>query len=163
MRDEIIFAYLAGLMDGEGSFMIRKSFYRVRNKKYGDCKNPMYTPRVGVKNTNREVIELMKSIFGGHMSKEKRVYQSKNGHKRRKILYIYNAEHRIALNICEKLLPYLIIKKEQAKLLLELDKLKEKAKKDRDKSIKGFHGKPYKKEYIEKFEELYQRVKELNR
>jgi len=155
-------AYLAGIVDGEGSIMIRKSTYRSKNKKYGDCVNPSYSPRVGIKNICKNPLLLMKNVFGGHVSKEKRLYQSKSGFKRKNLMWIYNAEHRIAYKICEALFPYLMIKREQAKKIFELKRLKGLAHKDRQKDNSRFCGKAYKKCYIEQFEKLYLEVKKLN-
>lgn len=162
MSNEIILAYLAGFVDGEGSLMIRKNNYRITNPKYGDCKNPQYSPRVGVKNTCEEPLVLLKETFGGHLQLNKKIYPSVSGFKSNKPLYVYNAEHNIAYSIVKTLLPYLIVKKKQAETLLKLRDSKKDATKNRDKTDKGFHGKAYRQESISDFEELYQEVKRLN-
>lgn len=157
MSREEILAYLAGIIDGEGSLMIRRSTYRMRNPKYCDCKNPVFNPRIGLKNANEDVIKLMKNVFGGHYHKYKRLYPSpKWGIRQNKIMYSYGVEHRLAERICIALLPYLIIKKEQANKLIELQNLK------RSPLCKRRGGQPYSKEIIEKFEQLYMVVKTLN-
>lgn len=160
--NKIQYVYLAGILDGEGSVMIRKSTYRLRNKKYKDCVNPSYSPRIGIKNISKHPLMLMKKVFGGHLSKEKKIYQSKSGFLRNKLMWCYNAEHKIAYEICRILQPYLLIKHNQVKLVLELENIKKMAFKDRDKSNNKFYGKPYKEKYIKKFECLYLEVKKLN-
>ncbi len=145
-------AYLAGILDGEGSIMIRKTDYRVRNPKYGDCVNPSYTPRVGIKNTNEDVIKLFKDVFHGHYHRDRVVYYSQNGFRPTKIIYSYGAEHRLAVIICKTLLPYLIIKRRQAEKALELDALK----------YSTFRSKAWLPADIEKFEKIYWEVKSLN-
>jgi len=151
MTETEIYAYLAGILDGEGSLMIRKSTYRLRNPKFADCKNPSYNPRIGVKNTNEDVIKLFKQVFHGHYHKDKKLYPSKWGVHQNKIIYSYGAEHRLAVVICKTLMPYLIIKKKQAEKLLELNALKH---------LKRSNS--YTLEMIEKFEKLYREVKHLN-
>ena len=162
MRNETILAYLAGFIDGEGSLMIRKNNYRVINPKYGDCKNPQYSPRVGVKNTREEPLILLKETFGGYLQKDKKIYPSISGFKSNKPIYVYSAEHNIAYLVVETLLPYLIIKKKQAEVILELRETKKEATKNRYKNNAEFHGKPYRQESILKFEQLYNEVKILN-
>lgn len=164
MRNEKeLLAYMAGILDGEGSIMIKKSTYRLRSPKYGDCKNPQYIGRVSLKNTCEEVVKLFKEMFGGRYYKNKKIYYSRNGYRPNKIMHEYDAQHRIAYEICRKLYPFLRIKEQQAKKVLELEELKRQARQERDKNSPGVGGKPYKKEFIEKFEKLYQEVRTLNR
>ena len=161
-KSDILDSYLAGIIDGEGSIMVRKSRYRLKGK-HKDCINPSYTPRVAFKNTNEDVIKLFKKRFGGHYHKDKKLYQSKIGYRQRKLMFSYDSENQTAYKIIEKLIPYLVIKKKQAICILKLKKLKQKASQDRDKSYSnGFYGKPYKKKYINGFEKIYQEVKRCN-
>lgn len=159
---KIIDAYLAGIIDGEGSVMIRKSTYRMRNPKYKDCKNPQYSVRVGIKMATPVVLDLLKDKFGGHIHKEKRIYQSKNSFKSNKIMYCYNAEHKLAENILRTLLPYLHLKQEQAKLALQVIEIKKQYGRKRQSNGK-FHGQPYSHNLINKLEKLYQENKELKK
>ena len=162
MNDNTL-AYLAGIVDGEGSIMIRKSVYRLNNPKYNDCVNPSYSPRITIKNTCEAPLKLMQKTLGGSYYKDKKIYQSKNSFHINKVLFCYGAEHRIAYNIINVLLPFLLIKKQQAKKLIQLVKLKEKYSLHRDKSKKGFNGKPYTLEAVKAFDKLYMEVKKLNK
>jgi len=110
------FAYLAGVMDSDGSFMIKKSTYGIRRRR--DCKNPIYSEWISIKQTSPDAVQLMKGLFGGSLVSSK-VY-CKNG----KPFWVYHAMNRVAHRICQSLYPYLRIKKEQCGLLLELRNLK---------------------------------------
>jgi len=158
--DEKIFAYLAGLIDGEGSIMIKKSTYRMRSPRWKDMIHPEYSPRVTMKNTNKEVIFLLKRVFGGSVRKDRKVYQGKNSFKSKRVMWAYDVHDRQAYNLVRALYPYLIIKKPQAEVILELEYAKMNAKRVH---TPGFYGKPYNSETIARFEELYQKIKRLNR
>lgn len=101
-------AYIAGFVDGEGCIsMVRRKYEK--NPKW----NVRYTPRVTVTNGNREILEFIQSLFGGHMSEKKR----------------YSEKHNTAWNLvisstksiymATELLPYLRLKKPQAQLLID--------------------------------------------
>jgi len=57
-------AYLAGIMDADGYFTIKKSTYGMRVIK--NCKNPCYFERTGIKQVQREAIDLIHNNFGGY-------------------------------------------------------------------------------------------------
>jgi len=145
--------YLAGLIDGDGSILIKKTTYRIRNPKYKDCVNPEYFPRIQIKLTTPQPLFLIKEKYGGSLYMEKRIYRGKNSYKPTKPLWVYNANHKIAMKIIKDIYPFLIIKRKQAECLIELEKLKKEARKRR----------PYPKHIVKKFEELYLKVKRLNR
>lgn len=122
MRGKELFAYLAGIIDGEGYVGIKRSTWGMRNRT--DVKNPIYSERVGIKMSTKEPLDLFKANFGGSLCRDKKIYQSKTGFKTNKVMYVYLATDRIAVKILEATLPYLIIKKRQAKLTLKLRKSK---------------------------------------
>jgi len=148
--------YMAGILDGEGSIMISKSKYRVvGNPLYQDCKNPEYSVRVTMKNTNRTVVEMLWKSFGGFIHTEKKIYLSPNGFRPRKLLSVFDISNRKAYTMLKILLPYLIIKPKQAEEAIKLYELKREAFK-----IKG--KKAYPPELIAKLERIYMGVKKLN-
>jgi len=148
-------AYLAGILDSEGSVMIKRSVYRMKN----DCINPTYTPRVQVKMSDERPLLMFKQIFKGYLNKAGKIYSGDRSFKSNKILYVYGAEHQIAYNILFQLLPYLIIKKEQAKLALGIYSLKQ----THQRYVKGIrYSIPYPKELFNKMHESYIQVKKLN-
>src|SRR5688572_29766058 len=148
-------AYMAGILDSEGSVMIKRSVYRMKS----DCINPTYTPRVQIKMSDERPLLMFKRIFRGYLHKAGKIYQGNNSFKSNKILYIYGAEHQIAYNILTQLLPYLITKKEQAKLALGIYTLKQ----SHQRYVKGIrYSIPYPKEIFDKMYESYIQVKTLN-
>lgn len=113
-------AYLAGLIDGEGNVSIgdtRKSPRKSRGlrkprKEYVGQIN--YTTQVSICNCNLEVLEWLKAKFGGliHIAK-------KPGKPGWDIKKAWVMPCKPCREILQSILPYLIIKKNQAKLLIE--------------------------------------------
>ena len=115
--DKLVLSYLAGAMDSDGFFSIKKSTYGKRVKK--DCYNATYHATMGLKQVHPDVPNLLKSTFGGHVRICKP--QTQNS----KELWSYAATNKKAGDACRLLLPYLLIKKEQAKAILELRESKD--------------------------------------
>lgn len=109
MNKEIKKAYLAGILDGEGYFGIRK------HRKNGNT-NPRYQEEIKVSMVERQPIEMLKEIFGGNISMQKGTHRP---------LFRYEANDKIAFRVCKALFEYLIIKKKNAKILLTMRKHKE--------------------------------------
>ena len=104
-RDTII--YLAGVTDSEGNIGI------VRHKRK-ERLTPAYEPRLQVGNTSKRLLDLFVATFGGKLTLEKRLTQ---GGKEFYQWSIYGVSMVKAL---EAMLPYLIIKREEAKLVIAL-------------------------------------------
>lgn len=106
MSDKIKFAYLAGIIDGEGCLLISRS-----NR--GSYMN--YYGRIHVKNTDYRLIKWLVDIFGGN------VHQNNPVSPKHAIAYSWyfsgDAHDKEVLLLA--VLPYLIVKKEQAKVLVE--------------------------------------------
>ena len=154
-------AYAAGLIDGEATVYLKKSTYRSRSEKWKDCINPQYQPVIKVKMVNKAALEFLKNMFGGSFYQEKRAYPSHNGFNTSKILWSWSVSDKNAIRVCEAILPYSIVKKENLQNLIDLYYLKKKAALKR-KSDGKFHGQPYSQEWIVEFEKYYTRSKELN-
>lgn len=108
--DRVWAAWLAALIDGEGSIM----FIRHRSKQArikGTCG---YRPRIGIYNTHLGLINTLIDKFGGNV-----YIRYKDGlGKRRKPVYEWRAktvEVEMLLNWC---LPFLIIKNKKAEAVL---------------------------------------------
>jgi len=99
MRDTDL-AYMAGIVDGEGSINLIKASSRHRHPA-----GEIYA-QLGVTNTNEWVIRWFQYTFGGSINKDK------------KGCYRWNVTHRKAAKILRVLLPYLRIKKPQAELAI---------------------------------------------
>lgn len=108
-RDKII-AYLAGLIDGEGSFTIQIS---IRTTKKG-TQYINLNPRIGMSIMyGVEVLEELQSTFGGQ------IYKFKDGVQRWNL-----SKNEPLINTVEELLPYLRIKKKIAERFLETIKIR---------------------------------------
>lgn len=93
--------YTAGLFDGEGYVSILHSDSRPNN----------YSIRVGISMTHLPTIDFLVSRFGGSFL-EKKVTGN------RKDQYTWYCGNKLALDFLEKVLPFLITKKNQAVLAL---------------------------------------------
>ena len=123
MTKKELYAYLAGIIDGEAYIGIKKSTYGMRKRK--DVKSPVYHERVQIRMGCGEILELFAKTFGGYCRKEPRIYQSKSGFKSNKIMHIYSATDKRAAKIIKIVRPYLIEKRKQADAILTLRKSKE--------------------------------------
>lgn len=101
-------AYLAGLVDGEGSFSLRK--YKLKNGKSN------YSIRVQISNTDKRLADWIKERLPGHMYSYK-PKPSHTGNNRRTLwTWAMNGDVKPRIFLRE-IYPYLIIKKDQAELL----------------------------------------------
>lgn len=137
-------AYLAGLFDGEGTFTISNS--PPRNG------SPSYAFReVYVTNTNLEVLEWLKSKLGGT------IRITRHSGKGWKDVYKWHAGAKQHYYVVKNILPFLIIKKKQAELILKFIKLKDK----QNASKRGRKG--LTKSEWEKRNKILQEVRALNK
>lgn len=102
-------AYLAGIVDGEGSIGIEHlSPCKNRKKDY-------YTCRLTVINTDKKIMDLLKHFFKGSYDQRKVITG-------RRICYRWHVFGRDLEIAIEKLMPYLFIKKRQAETVLKYRK-----------------------------------------
>lgn len=106
MEDNMNYDYIAGFFDAEGSIHI---FNNAGRSKYLG---------VSITNTNKKVLEKIHSFIGlGYIVKSKRNAESiKQDYK---VCYKLRLSTRDAAKFLKSLLPYLIIKKRQAKLAIK--------------------------------------------
>ena len=110
MNEKEKMAYLAGVMDGDGSF----SIYKLMNL----SKSPLYAPALQCATWRMEYLNLLKETFGGNFVTGK-VHICKDGSDGHALT---NWSLRSAINCkpaLEALIPYLKIKKERAMHLLK--------------------------------------------
>lgn len=105
MIPEIERAYLAGLIDGEGSIMLVG-----RNRANG----PML--RVNVSNTDRRLLDWLAERFGGTVRVMWRSQQEVRPNER--VCYSWQRDCRQCREVLEAALPYLISKREQARVAI---------------------------------------------
>lgn len=182
-RQTALYAYLAGIIDGEGTIRIGKA---------GNFKNnPNYQSRhyasISLGMVNKEVLELFHKKFGAKVRLE-RVPSKRN-------MWRWGTSgNKIVPKILKKLLPYLIVKHKQAELVLmfcnqyadEHKLLRKCVDCKKDEKIRGYnlcsncYQKAYRKNTLHKYkinyikistisnlelqrrEEFYQKVKKLN-
>ena len=107
-REVALCAYLAGIIDGEGTIRIGGAKCNEKNR------NTRYYASISVGMTDKAVIQLLVETFGSKMRIERVRIPN------RKDVYRWGTSGNIAVpRIIEKLLPYLIIKKQQAELVLQ--------------------------------------------
>lgn len=112
MTNTCILAYLAGAMDSDGYFTIKRSTYHRRVRM--DAVNATYSEKIGLHQITTHITELLHETFGGHM------YLGKPQTENSKPMYRWTATDLNAANACRLLLPYLRVKREQAEVLIEL-------------------------------------------
>ena len=110
MDDETLLAYLAGCMDSDGSFTIRRD---TRSMKAAS-RTPTHVALVSLRQVTPQVPHLLHETFGGSLTTTRST--AANGRP----LIGWVASARKASVVCHALLPYLRIKPEQAKLLIAL-------------------------------------------
>lgn len=92
-------AYIAGVMDSEGSFVL------TLDKRYRG--NVSYL--MSIANTDMNMLMFIKHHFGGHIAKETE--------RANKPCYKWYPHAKRALEFLDRITPYLIVKKEQALLM----------------------------------------------
>lgn len=110
--DSCVYAYLAGAMDSDGSFGIKRSTYHLRVR--GDAVNPIFYERASLKQVTPEIPMLLKEAFGGSLR------LNKGGTENSKPLHGWEATAKQAAEAVRLMRPYLRVKAAQADALLEL-------------------------------------------
>src|SRR5271166_5923041 len=119
MSDKAKYGYLAGIIDGEGTITICRSEYVANRKAEGSRPARQYNSlgfhaTISVKNTDLRLMKWLKSRFGGeyYLDKSKKPSNWKDSYK-----WYHAAESKQEFLLA--ILPYLIIKREQALIVLE--------------------------------------------
>lgn len=124
MSDKAHWGYIAGIIDGEGTLSIGRSEYDANRKaENGRPARTYHTTgfhsRVSVKNTDLRLMKWFKSRVGGEWYKDtsKRPENWKDSY-----VWVYGGI-KLKEEFLLAILPYLVIKREQALVLLEFIKL----------------------------------------
>src|SRR3972149_1514911 len=112
MPNTTTLASLAGLLDADGSFMIKRHTYHVRVR--GDARCALFSERIGIKQVRPEAIEFLHSVFPGSRSRERGYTRHASS------TYGWQVTDAKAAKVAAALLPYLLIKRAQAEILLAL-------------------------------------------
>ena len=136
---EVEKAYLAGIIDGEGCLSVSKE-----KSPKGEYKI-LYKAHLKITNTNQKLIQWLEKIIG------KCYIKTDKGDPKWKLRFSWIMTDRDKMfPLLKEILPYLILKKKQAKLILKLRKGKQK---------KGIAFDVEERKFREK---LYQSMKKLN-
>ena len=100
---DTILAYMAGIVDGEGSIII----YRRKSKKYKPKVGQM---KVVVSNTDRTLMDFLQLYFGGSIATDRH---------REKPCYLWTVASKKALCFLEAIEPFIRVKKLQAQVAIE--------------------------------------------
>lgn len=110
MNQKEKFIYLAGIIDGEGYL---KSITNLKLNKRRKSKDSYAEIRITVTNTSIELIQWLKHNFGG------RYCASVNRHPEKwKTVYTWTISKYKVASILPKIYPFLIVRKERAKELI---------------------------------------------
>lgn len=108
MWSEIQLAYLAGIIDGEGSLYIQA-------QKRSDRKKIAYFPRFQVPNTNEKLIDWLHTTFGGYRYRKERTKYNPKWRTQ----YEWFTDIPLLDKLLPLIIPYLLLKQEHAKIMLE--------------------------------------------
>lgn len=104
---DVLDSYVAGFFDGEGCISSQESWIPGKYEKF-----PRINLQISITNTDKEVLNLIRGRFGGQISK----HTKKTG----KLCYAWKLTGKDKMRVfLLSVLPYLIVKKEQALLALE--------------------------------------------
>lgn len=104
-----LLAYVAGVVDSDGHIGIDKSLTNPQRRV-----SPRYQPTVCVVNTSEALMTLLQSEFGGSVNTRKKVAEH------HKTTYRWKLCNRMAADFCRQIAPYLLVKKAQSELLVEM-------------------------------------------
>ena len=160
--EDCTLAYLAGAVDSDGYFTIKRSTYGIRVR--GDMRVPTFSERIGLKQVTSVVPNMLHQAFGGSLRVE-------NPSALRGLpLHSWMVTDRQAAIASRSLLPYLRIKHRQAELLLALRALKEQPRssttitnqRNRWGNVSPFRKRIHSPEDIAQRQELFEQIKALN-
>ena len=146
--------YIAGFLDGEGWIGLQKNPIRADKWAY-----TYYFVRVGVSNTNKEILEWLQAITGkGYI----RVNKSNLKLPNRKPCWMWDLSGTDAVELIKLVHPYLKVKKKVVESILEFRQMIDSQKKERMTSKRKYK-QPVSEEFNKKREELYLNVRKLNK
>lgn len=139
--------YLAGVIDSDGSISVVL--------KHKNRPNPSYTISIQLTwsdtEKSRKVLNLLKETYGGSVFESKSL---KSRYPNSRPVIKYSVACQKSRKLLEDILPYLLLKKDQAVLALDILNTT-------GYGIYGF-GRPKPKDLIEKHRNIYLQMKELN-
>lgn len=149
-RQAILWSYLAGLIDGEGSFIIQKTDVD-KIAKSSRSKTPKYLPYFSIGMVDKRPLQIILESIGKGKIYEECV------HERRSIWRIRFGGRITLIPFIQNLLPYLVVKKEHAETLLDFcQKWETPGRKEHG------HKERVSLHELQRREEAYQKMRKLN-
>lgn len=108
-------AYLAGIIDGEGCFWIGI----ISKKETSGYVNEHFRGVLKIDNTDRKLVDWLDTVFSGTSSARSRTTSSR---KYEREVFTWVATGDRLLDLCEQVLPYLVIKKEHCENMIKFRK-----------------------------------------
>lgn len=117
---EIDWAWIAGFLDGEGTFCIQRGYTRNGHKKRSHSQEgwTWYRPRLSVQNTDAGACRFIARAFGGSVC-----VRQKQPHNLRELYSVEICARDKLLAVLPRLLPFLRVKGQQAEYMLRLVEL----------------------------------------
>ena len=110
LYDPVTLAYIAGCLDSDGFFTIRRDTRSMKAK----SRTPTHVAMVGLRQVTPQVPHLLCELFSGHLGITKPTAE------RGRDMIGWHVTARQAAVVCEAVLPFLRIKPDQARVLIEL-------------------------------------------
>lgn len=107
-------AYIAGIIDGEGTISLS------RNKALHSLTGYRFQPRLTIANSNLELIHWLRE----RLSLGKPCVITSHSWRANKPVYVCSMMSFRVIGLLKQILPYLIVKKEQAKLVMKYGELR---------------------------------------
>ncbi len=127
-----LFAYVAGVIDSDGSIGILRETYAIRR---GRATQPTFSERVTIRQIEPEAVDLIHAHFGGCRS----VIKGRRERNQQPLQSLQLGDRR-AGRLLAAVLPYLRIKRRQAELCLEMRDLKGASRRARFAYGRGHQG-----------------------
>lgn len=140
MDDKEKFAYMGGLIDGEGCITLGRKPEKLSNR-------GMFTPKLIISSTTKELTDWLQAEFGGSIH----IFKYSQTRINSSDLYWWYITTRKALEIIQKCYPYLKVKRVHAELFSSYYATVQDS------------NKPLTPELIKKRLEIYGKLKEANR
>lgn len=116
-RQALDLAYIAGLMDGEGSYCILKA-HTDETMRQTNRKNPMYYAVIRIGMVRREPMEFIRDTLGVGMVRDEGVRKDRPTYQPMYRWTVHKKAH--IYEVCKKLLPYSMVKRKQIENIIEL-------------------------------------------
>lgn len=142
-------AYLSGLIDGEGSVECQKQMQR-------KGKTPRYVIRLSFNMVTKEPLATISKWIG----LEPKFYDPPNRPANRSPQYRLHIPKTLAVQVLEDCLPYLILKRQQAKLLLAIEEVRKNNTPDRHAFTRS-GSKPMPTKAVNEMEKLFRELRSL--